>query len=403
MAEPYFVTFARRKTSPPAPVADRIYFIKADADVYAQMFIVGVNGELVQVGSPAPELAWNNITGKPDTFPPSAHTHAGLSVGAAEEATVRALGTEATQAAPGNHTHAGLSVEAAATPSVRALGTGATEAAPGNHTHTGLSVQAAATPSVRALGTGNTDAAPGATFSKGADGSGSNSTGTATIIYSQIPTGNAVAGAVELHSTVVGSSGPTAQPTVRVFRAAGERFTYYRPSNGSTFFEITGPNEQPGAFGGGNTQFRIASVGGHGLLANANGDIVLLRSNTVMGMVHSGGLRVPNLGYFEFSGSAWTTGAGTALPAANYRLQQASATLVQLNNGTLSSVSSNTGRDLQFRNFICDPYAGSQLGATGDKLAFLGATPITRQLLPITATASDIATALATLGLTRLE
>jgi hypothetical protein len=78
-------------------------------------------------------------------------------------ASVRAIAGDGTAltAAASDHSHTGLTVQAAGTASVRALGTGATEAAAGNHTHTGLTVQAAGTASVRALGTGATEAAAG--------------------------------------------------------------------------------------------------------------------------------------------------------------------------------------------------------------------------------------------------
>lgn len=55
---------------------------------------------------------------------------------AAATASLRTLGTGATQAAAGNHGHAGLTADqAAATASVRTLGTGAQQAAAGNHRH----------------------------------------------------------------------------------------------------------------------------------------------------------------------------------------------------------------------------------------------------------------------------
>jgi hypothetical protein len=91
----------------------------------------------------------------------SDHSHTGLTVQAAGTASVRTIGTGATEAAAGNHTHTGLTVQAAGTASVRALGSGSTDAAAGDHTHTGLTVQAAGTASVRAIGTGSTDAAAG--------------------------------------------------------------------------------------------------------------------------------------------------------------------------------------------------------------------------------------------------
>lgn len=58
---------------------------------------------------------------------------------AAATASIRTLGTGATQAAAGNHSHSGLTADqAAGTASIRTLGTGATQAAAGNHTHTGM-------------------------------------------------------------------------------------------------------------------------------------------------------------------------------------------------------------------------------------------------------------------------
>lgn len=72
-------------------------------------------------GGDAP--SWDDIADKPETFPPTigataatavAGNDARLSAGAAATATVRALGTAATTAAPGNHTHTGLLTGSAA-------------------------------------------------------------------------------------------------------------------------------------------------------------------------------------------------------------------------------------------------------------------------------------------------
>ncbi|MDN3244157.1 head fiber protein [Streptomyces sp. ZSW22] len=116
-------------------------------------------------------VTWDNVTGKPATFPPTIGTTAttakagdyqptaanisdATAVGrsvltAADAAAARtavgagtsslALGTTASTAAAGNHTHPGLTADqAAGTGSVRTLGTGATQAAAGNHSHSGL-------------------------------------------------------------------------------------------------------------------------------------------------------------------------------------------------------------------------------------------------------------------------
>ncbi|MFV2172336.1 head fiber protein [Actinomadura sp. LOL_016] len=109
-------------------------------------------GQLTGGGEAA---VWDDITGKPTSFPTSSAdisdaTSIGVDVltaanaGAARTAigagtSSLAIGTTASTAAAGNHTHSGLSADAAAgTASIRTLGTGATQAAAGNHTHTGL-------------------------------------------------------------------------------------------------------------------------------------------------------------------------------------------------------------------------------------------------------------------------
>ncbi|WP_326678515.1 hypothetical protein [Streptomyces sp. NBC_01237] len=86
-------------------------------------------------GGPAQPIAWADITGKPTSYPPAAHTHTAAQVSdatatgrsvltAADPAAVRtaigagtsslALGTTAATAAAGNHTHAATAVTATA-------------------------------------------------------------------------------------------------------------------------------------------------------------------------------------------------------------------------------------------------------------------------------------------------
>ena len=51
-------------------------------------------------------LTWNEISGKPSTFPPSAHTHSAADITTGTIALARLpVGTAATQVAAGNHTH----------------------------------------------------------------------------------------------------------------------------------------------------------------------------------------------------------------------------------------------------------------------------------------------------------
>lgn len=138
-------------------------------------FYDSVTGTVVFVidadGTEGGTVAWDDVTGKPATFPPTIGTTAttakagdyqptaanisdatatGRSVlTAANAAAARtaigagtsslALGTTSTTAAAGDHTHPGLTADqAAGTASVRTLGTGAQQAAAGNHTHAGL-------------------------------------------------------------------------------------------------------------------------------------------------------------------------------------------------------------------------------------------------------------------------
>ena len=106
-----------------------------------------VNGQMgevvIQGGGSA---AWDDITDKPDEFPPGMHVHAAADVSSGTLALARIpTGTSASTVSLGNHTHAGLTADAAAgTASIRTLGSGAVQAAAGDHTHTAAAVGAAA-------------------------------------------------------------------------------------------------------------------------------------------------------------------------------------------------------------------------------------------------------------------
>ncbi|GAB3213316.1 hypothetical protein GCM10027294_43730 [Marinactinospora endophytica] len=110
-------------------------------------------------------VAWADVTGKPATFPPTAHTHAAGDITSGTIAFARLpTGTTASTVAVGNHTHTvdqvtdatavGRSVMTAADAAAArsaigagtsslALGTTGTTAAAGNHSHPGLMTGAA--------------------------------------------------------------------------------------------------------------------------------------------------------------------------------------------------------------------------------------------------------------------
>jgi len=166
-----------RKTTPAVAVTGPAPTSRVPVPV--QLFTQGDGGDLVPVDLGAPvSVAWDDVTGKPATFPPTVGTTATtakagdyqpaaaditdasavgrLVLTAADAAGARtaigagtsslALGTTSTTAAAGNHTHPGLAADqAAGTASIRTLGTGAQQAAAGNHTHTGLMAGSAPT------------------------------------------------------------------------------------------------------------------------------------------------------------------------------------------------------------------------------------------------------------------
>ncbi len=71
-----------------------------------QLFVNGV--EVKPGGSSA--VAWGDITGKPETFPPTIGTTAGTAL--AGNTHILTIGTTATTAAAGNHTHAAATTSA---------------------------------------------------------------------------------------------------------------------------------------------------------------------------------------------------------------------------------------------------------------------------------------------------
>lgn len=140
-----------------------------------------VNGQMGEVQLPVGgSVAWEDVEDKPDSFPPSSHTHPAAQISdatavgrgvltAADAAAARAaigagtssltIGTTGSTAAAGNHTHTAAQISdassvgrsvvtaadaAAARTAIGAgtssltLGTGASQAAAGNHTHPGL-------------------------------------------------------------------------------------------------------------------------------------------------------------------------------------------------------------------------------------------------------------------------
>ncbi|WP_326698040.1 hypothetical protein OG909_12220 [Streptomyces sp. NBC_01754] len=85
------------------------------------------------VGGEAQPVAWDDITGRPATYPPAAHTHTAAQVSDAT-ATGRSVLTAADAAAARTAIGAGTSSVV--------VGTGAADAAAGTHTHTAATVTA---------------------------------------------------------------------------------------------------------------------------------------------------------------------------------------------------------------------------------------------------------------------
>jgi len=83
-----------------------------------ELYTRGEDDELVPVdlGSGGPVVvAWADVTGKPTTFAPAAHTHAAADISSGTLALARVpTGTTASTVALGNHTHAGLLAGSAA-------------------------------------------------------------------------------------------------------------------------------------------------------------------------------------------------------------------------------------------------------------------------------------------------
>lgn len=91
-------------------------------DSVSDEVVVTISSAGIEGGGGA-AVAWDDVTGKPATFPPTigatavtavAGNDARLTAGVAGTATVRAIGSTATTAAAGNHVHTATAVTATA-------------------------------------------------------------------------------------------------------------------------------------------------------------------------------------------------------------------------------------------------------------------------------------------------